>query len=163
ASNLVAGRRVLLAAVDANGIWRKDGSKWTKVSATAMATKQSYASASLAWPSGSATAYLYDHRTGVWRSNDTGKTWIKIWSKKAPGRLVGYLLVDPSQPGRLWVSAADGVYRLDGATAGTVGNGVLKAVRVLAVAHPGPLAAAPGGGVLVAVPAAPGTPAQLLQ
>ena len=163
ASNLVGGRRVLLAAVDANGIWRKDGSTWTKVSATAMATKQSYPQASLAWPAGSATAYLYDHRTGVWRSNDSGKTWVKIWAKKAAGKLVGYVVVDAVQTGRLWVSTADGVYRLDGAGSGTVGNGVLKAVKVLTALRPGPLAAQPSGGVMVAVPAAPGTAAALLR
>ena len=49
------------------------------------------------------------------------------------------------QTGRLWVSAADGVYRLDGAGSGTVGNGVLKAVRVLTALRPGPLAAQPDG------------------
>jgi hypothetical protein len=162
-ANLVAGRRVLLAAVDAGGIWRRDGgAAWAHVSTTAMATKQSYAAASLVWPAGSATAYLYDHRTGVWRSGDAGRTWTKIWSKKAAGKLVGYLAIDPSQPGRLWVSAADGVYRLDGAGTGTVGNGVLKAVRMLSAFRPGPLAVEPDGSLLVAVPASPSGPAALL-
>ena len=98
AANLVGGKRVLLAAVDASGIWRREGgAAWTRVSATAMATKQSYSAASLVWPSGSSTAYLYDHRTGVWRSTDSGRTWTKIWSKKVSGKLVGYLAVDPAR------------------------------------------------------------------
>jgi hypothetical protein len=127
-----------------------------------MATKQAYPAASLAWPTGSTTAYLYDHRTGVWRSTDSGKTWVKIWAKKAAGKLVGYVAVDPAQPTRLWVSAADGVYRLDGANTGTVGNGVLKAVRVLSPSRPGPMAFRPDGSLLVAVPASPSGPAALL-
>jgi hypothetical protein len=163
AANLVSGRRVLLAAVDANGVWRRDGSgAWMKVSSGPMATKQAYAAASLAWPSGSTTAYLYDHRTGVWRSADSGKTWVKIWAKKAAGKLVGYVAVDPVQPTRLWVSAADGVYRLDGAVTGTVGGGTLKAVRVLTAFRPGPMAFRPDGSLLVAVPASPSGPAALL-
>jgi hypothetical protein len=162
ASNLVAGKRVLIAAVDAGGIWRKAGS-WSQVSTAAMATKQSYAAASLAWPHGSATAFLYDHRTGIWRSADSGRTWVKIWAKKAPGKLVGYVAVDPAAPGTLWVSATDGVYRIDGATLGTVGSGGLNAVRVLTAFHPGPIAIEPGGGVLVAVPASPGVAPALME
>jgi hypothetical protein len=164
AANLVAGRRVLLAAVDGSGIWRRDGTAaWTRVSATAMATKQAYAAASLVWPFGTRTAYLYDHRTGIWRSTDAGGSWVKIWSKKAAGKLVGYLAIDPALPGRLWVSAADGVYRLDGAGSGTVGNGILKAVRVLSAFRPGPLAVQPDGSLLVAVPASASGPAALLR
>jgi hypothetical protein len=163
AANLVSGRRVLLAAVDASGIWRKDGSSaWAKVSATAMATKQRSSTASLVWPIGSATAYLYDHRTGVWRSSDGGRSWVKIWSKPASGKLVGFLAIDPALPSRLWVSTADGVYRLDGAGSGTVGNGVLKAVKVLTAARPGPLAIQPSGAVLCAVPASASGAAALL-
>ena len=162
ASNLVSGKRVLIAAVDGGGIWRKAGS-WSQVSTAAMATKQSYAAASLAWPQGSATAFLYDHRTGIWRSADAGRTWVKIWAKKAAGKLVGYLAVDPGAPATLWVSAADGVYRIDGATSGTVGGGGLKAVGVLTAFRPGPIAIEPGGGVLVAVPASPGIAPALME
>jgi hypothetical protein len=162
AANLVGGRRVLLAAVDGNGIWRKDGTAaWVKVSATAMATKQRFAAASLVWPLGSTTAFLYDHRTGVWRSSDSGRSWVKIWSKPASGKLVGFLAIDPAVPGRLWVSATDGVYRLDGAGSGTVGSGGLTALKVLATARPGPLAIQPGGAVLCAIPA-PGSGASAL-
>ncbi|MDX6495361.1 MAG: hypothetical protein QOE17_1347 [Gaiellales bacterium] len=164
AANLVGGKRVLLAAVDASGIWRREGTAaWARVSATAMATKQAYSAASLVWPFGSSTAYLYDHRTGVWRSSDSGRTWVRIWSKKAAGKLVGYVAVDPARLSRLWVSAADGVYRLDGAGSGTVGNGILKAVRVLSTFRPGPLAIQPDGSLLVAVPASTSAPASLLR
>ncbi len=163
AANLVGGKRVLLAAVDASGIWRREGgAAWTRVSATAMATKQSYSAASLVWPSGSSTAYLYDHRTGVWRSTDSGRTWTKIWSKKVSGKLVGYLAIDPARPTRLWVGAANAVFRLDGAGSGTVGAGTLKAVRVLSAVRPGPLAITPDGSLLVAVPASASSPAAAL-
>lgn len=71
--------------------------------------------------------------------------------------------MDPAAPGALWVSASDGVYRIDGATSGTVGGGGLNAVRVLTTFRPGPLAIEPGGGVLVAVPASPGVAPALME
>ena len=78
------------------------------------------------------------------------------------GKLVGYLAAGPASPARLWVSTADGVYRIDGAASGTVGSG-LTAVKVLTATRPGPVAIEPGGGVLVTVPASAAGPAALMQ
>ena len=153
----VGGGRVLLVAVDGGGIWRKAGTTWTRVNAVAMGTSQPTRGASLVWPAGSATVYLYDRQSGVWRSGDNGRNWTKIWSAPSPFPMTGYLAVDPASPGRLFVSIGGaGVYRIDGATSGSVDAGTLTPVEVGAFAGPGPVEFGPSGELYVAAEAAPG-------
>src|SRR5205823_1704753 len=104
------------------------------------------------WLAGSATVFLYDNATGVWRSNDRGKTWARIWAKPSPSGGMGHLAADPADPTRLYVAVAGaGVYRLDGATAGSVGAGITP-VEVGSFDAPGPLALS--GGFLYATESA---------
>lgn len=153
----VGSQRVLIVAVDNGGVWRKAGSTWTRVNAVAMGTSQPSRGASLVWPAGSTTAYLYDHETGVWRSNDSGKSWTKIWSATSSSPMTGYLAVDPASPGRLFVSIAGfGVYRVDGATSGSVDAGTLTPVEVGTFDGPGPIEFGPSGALYATEEAAPG-------
>ena len=146
----VSGARIVLAAVEGAGVWRKSGTRWTKVSSTAMASRQPTVGASFAWASGSKNVYLYDRQTGVWRSKDNGVTWLRIWQKPSPERGTGYLLVDPGVTSRLFVSSAEGVHRLDGAVSGTVESGSLVPLRVGPFTRPGPMAAGPSGAIFAA-------------
>jgi hypothetical protein len=141
---------VLLAAVDGAGVWRKSGGGWSKVSSTAMGKTVGAKAASMAWAPASATVYLYDRVTGVWRSSDTGRTWIKIWSKPSTAAQTGHIAVDPENADRLYVSVGGtGVFRLDGAMAGSVDSGTLAAVPIGSFARPGPIAVSPGGTLYV--------------
>ena len=153
AVNRVDGNPVIVAAVEQGGVWRKANGAWSQVSAQAMAGAQRSRAASLVWPAGSSTAYLYDRETGVWRSHDSGSTWTLIWNKPSPYDMTGYLLVDVAKQDRLYVSVGlDGVYRLDGASAGTVGSGITP-VKLAAPASPGALAQRADGRLfLVTVP-----------
>jgi hypothetical protein len=157
------GGVVIVAAVERSGIWRKNGGSWTKAKGVAMAGRQPTRAASLSWPAGSASVYLYDNGTGVWRSNDRGKTWTRIWARasSAAGSF-GQVAADPVDPGRLFVAVpGDGLYRLDGATTGTVGAGITP-VRVGPFVAPGPLTFAPDGSLYATEnAAATGTPALL--
>jgi hypothetical protein len=154
------GSRVILAAVEHSGVWRKAGASWTRVSTVAMGARQPSGAASFSWIPGSASVYLYDNATGVWRSNDRGRTWSSIWAKPAPSGAWGHLTADPADPSRLYVSVpGDGLYRLDGVTQGTVGAGI-SATEVGAFSAPGPTAFGPGGTLLAAESAGPAsTPA----
>jgi hypothetical protein len=146
----VGGQPVILAAVDQGGVWRKQSGVWTKVSATAMSVSSLNRAASFSWATGSSTAFLYDPATGVWRSNDTGRTWTKIWAKPSNNDLTGYLAADPARSNELYVSVAfDGVYRLVGVKNGIVGSGI-TATKIGSFTSPGAMTFGADGGLYVA-------------
>ena len=146
------GNRVLVAAVERSGLWRKVGSgSWTKVG-TAGSAVQATKSASLSWIPGSPSVYLYDRPTGVWRSSDYGQTWTQIWAHASDAEHTGYVAADPQNADVLYVSAADGLSRLTGAATGNaVGDGI-AATPILDVPRPGVVTAVRqyGGTVLYA-------------
>jgi len=156
-------QKILLAAVEGNGIWRKTGGAWTKVNANAMASWQPSRGASFAWAPGATTVYLFDHETGVWRSGDRGKTWTKIWTIKSSVAGTGYLAVDPASPGRVYVSAAgSGVWRIDGATTGSVDAGTLTPTLVSNSPTAGPIETDAAGNLWLALNVGPSTAPALL-
>ena len=70
------------------------------------------------------------------------------------------MVTDPSDPATLYISVAfDGVYRMTGATSGTVGNG-LTPVKLGSFPSPGPVAFGLGGRLFVATEAV-GVPPRL--
>jgi photosystem II stability/assembly factor-like uncharacterized protein len=115
--------RVLIAAVDAGGIWRKVGATWKKITTPAMSTRNPAKPIQLIWPQGTGTIYLYDHKTGIWRSTDYGLRWVKIWARPSAGDLKGYIAANATGT-QLWASTGGSVYRLDHANSGTVGAGI---------------------------------------
>jgi hypothetical protein len=152
----IASQRIVLAAVEGNGIWRKLGGTWTQVNAVAMASWQPSRASSFAWAPGASNVYLFDHESGVWRSNDKGKTWTKIWNIRSSVAGTGYLAVDPSNPGRLYVSqAGTGVYRIDGATTGTVDGGGLSPTLIYPSTGAGPIEIDGAGSLWLALNASP--------
>jgi hypothetical protein len=153
--------RVLLAAVDAAGIYRKVGTgNWTKAAAAAMTTKNWAKPIQMLWPAGTAIVYLYDHRSGIWRSTDAGATWTKLWAKPSSGDLKGFIATDAAGT-TLWVSNGTALYRIDNAS--KVSAAALAPVTVVTVPQPGPVAVAPGGSVYLAVQPTATTPARLLR
>jgi hypothetical protein len=97
----------------------------------------------------------------VWRSNDAGKTWLRIWSQRSSGMHTGFVAADPSAPNTLWVSVGGvGVFRLSGANTGTVATGQIVPVQVGAFTAPGAIALSPSGTLYVAT-VAQGGPAEL--
>ena len=127
-----------------------------------MSAAQLSRGASLAWAPGSATVFLFDRESGVWRSGDRGKTWTKIWSVESSVPGTGYLALDPASPDRLFVTVAgSGVWRLNGATTGSVGAGTLTPVLVGAFPTAGPIEPGPSGALWLATSAGPGVAAGL--
>lgn len=160
----VNGATVLLAAVQGSGVWRKSGGAWRQVSRTAGASPSPFLRASFGWSAAGKVVFLYDNMSGLWRSTDAGLTWQRIWSRMPTPGSAGYVAADPSTPGRLYVAnGSAGLYRLDGATGGSVDAGTLPAVQARS-GPVGPVAVGVDGAVLVSVPAGPdGTGAQLLR
>lgn len=141
------GQRVLLAAVEDGGVWRKSGTSWTRVSTSAMGA-QTTDSAGFAWQEGSSTVFLYDRESGVWRSNDAGATWTMIWSKPSATEMTGYVALDPKVAGRLWVAARDGLYRIEGAASGSVDAASLLPIELGALVNPSEISFDPGGALV---------------
>ena len=156
----IGTQRILLVATEGDGIWRKAGSVWTRVSTAAMQGFQGTRAASLVWPPGP-FVYLFDHASGVWRSANHGKTWSQIWARRSGSQLTGFLAFDPQVPDRLYVSLADqGVFRIDDADTGSGATGDLDVTEVGSFARPGAIAVDASGVLYVATL---GGPAQLFR
>ena len=150
---------VVLAAVGATpgstcgsacGIWRKVGSgAWSRVQTVAMSSPEGGFHVSFGWLPGASVAYLYDPASGLWRSNDRGATWSKVWAAPFNHDLTGYAGVLPGSTTVYLSLGTTGVWRLSNASSGTVGAGI-TATRVGAFSGAGPLTIAPDGSVWVA-------------
>jgi photosystem II stability/assembly factor-like uncharacterized protein len=144
AVNEVGGSPVILAVVEGSGIWRKQGGTWTLVDPSVNGGAQ----LSFSWIPGSSVAYLYDHGTGIWRSNDAGLTWTKTWARPSPFDMTGYVAADPRDPSRLYASVGEvGLFRLDDANVGSVEGGQIAPQPVGELPFPGPIAVRSDGAV----------------
>jgi hypothetical protein len=148
-----SGSPVLLAAVWASGLWRYDGSAWTSRNASIGASGSAGNQLPVTYY-GHGLAFADDSKTGIWRSADYGKTWTLIWAKTSTSELSRTCAYDVTRPGRLWVSAAGKLYKLDGADTGTVaGGGITGAgttVNPAGVPQAGPVAADGRGNIILA-------------
>ena len=114
--------QVVLAAVWGSGLWRYDGSAWTNRAAAIGASGSAGNQIPVTYY-GSGLCFVYDRKTGVYRSTDFGKTWVLVWAKTSSDYLSGTVAYDVTRPGRLWVSTAGKLYQLSGADTGTVTGG----------------------------------------
>ena len=157
------GSSVILAAVEGSGVWRKAGGVWTRVNSVAMVGRQTIGAASFSWSPGSPTVYLYDNASGVWRSNDRGRTWTRIWARSTPPDTAGHVVADPVNPSRLYVAVPrDGLYVLEGATQGSVGAGISPR-EIGSFSAPGPIAFGPGPALFATESAGPASTPALLR
>ena len=131
----ISGTRVILAAVANSGLWRLSGSgAWTRVQSSTMANLGgAVKNMPFAWATNS-LVFFYDQHTGVWRSTNQGQNWTNIWSQTYSSQYVGSLAMRTNTT-QLFATTDAGLYRLDGADAGT------PTVVALSVANPGKLTA----------------------
>lgn len=130
------GGRVILAGVTSQGLWRKVGATWTRI--TGVAPFQTGSTGSFAWVRGSSTVYALDG-TGVWRSTAAGAagSWVKLMAATATYGNLDALAVNPTKPTSVFVSAASlgGVWRIDNAA-----TTPSAPVKILSLGSPGPIA-----------------------
>lgn len=111
---------VLLAAIQDGGVWKKVGSgAWTKLSIPAadagkdiLMNQGSLRSEIRATGS---TFYVYDRDTGLWRGDNYGTTWTRIYKSPSDAEAVGFMQVHPTDPKIVFVSDSTGVYRITNA------------------------------------------------
>ena len=145
AVNRVGGQPVILAMAQSSGIWRKAGGVWSRVNPNVGGGGQP----SFSWLPGSAVVYFYDDTTGVWRSDDSGQTWIRIWDQPSIADMTGFVAADPTAPSRLYVSVGGvGLFRLEGADVGIVGAGGIVATPIGGLTAPGAIAIRSDGAIM---------------
>ncbi|OCT10979.1 hypothetical protein A8709_04560 [Paenibacillus pectinilyticus] len=116
--------KYVIAAVENGGVWQEKNGTWSQVTyvvdantTDAMAGSQATRLASMIWNGGSSYVYLYDKDKGVFRSNSNGDagSWQKIFINTSVSDYSGHVLLDPSDSTKLYVSADNGLYRIDSA------------------------------------------------
>lgn len=135
-----SNNRVLLAAVQENGLWRKvGGGDWSRVSTTICGGSQTSRATWFAWAQGSQYVYVFDRASGIYRSGDYGATWTQLWNITSDVGRTGFIALNPAAANELWVSTEDDLYKLSNANSGTVGSG-LTATTISGVDRPSALA-----------------------
>ncbi len=140
------GRAVVVAAVEEGGIWRLVDDGWEQAGTDAFRRPQPTADAQAVWLAGTQTVVALDRTTGLWRSTNAGVTWDSVLQlQTATDRTdpTGFLSVDPTTPGRVWLSSEDGLRRVDGLDASPVVTDVSLPVAA------GPVLVLDDGGVVV--------------
>lgn len=133
--------RVLLAAVQASGLWRKAGDgPWQLVRA---GLERTAVTVPLVWHPGDRHAYLYDAADGLLRSSDAGKTWTRVWAHRSNGRATFGL--DPSHPDRGYLSVDNELFALSRLSTSAA------ATKLQVPGRPGPVTVDARGSVLVTV------------
>ena len=147
-----SGARVLLAAVDGNGLWRKAGGAWQRVSGTGYPFQGVNADVGVfSWVAGTPLVYAADRAAGIYRSRDAGLTWTRLMTAtSAAPDSSGFVVVDPTDASRVYVSSSRegaGLWRIDRADSTSTADA--RPVRIGDFAAPGPVAVLADGSVLV--------------
>ena len=70
------------------------------------------------WPPGGSTLYVFDPKTGIWRSPDGGITFTRLWMAITDENVdhAGKMAGDPSSPNRLYFTTRTHLYVIDNAS-----------------------------------------------
>lgn len=171
-TGLLAGRdasdnRYVVAVAQGSGVHRWDGTRWAICTENDTAPLPGAAGAvGQVTPlvAGTSSGYLYcfDRVQGLYRSADYGQSWTRIWAITTSDPRSGWLAVNPAVAGELWVSTANGLYKLSGAGSGTVAGGGITVNPIGQVFSSGAAGVAPapsGGMYAIALPGPSPAPA----
>jgi hypothetical protein len=170
AGRRISGNDVIVIAVQNSGIWKRTftspgaGGSWSLQDTgpfSSMGAGKRQRPFPIYWASDT-ILYCYDPTSGIWRSNNAGASWNKIWAVICDSEREGYITVPPDDPTTIYASfgksattANEGVWRLDGANSGsvdgssglaqTINKVQLKRPNGTAFIDPGTIACASGG------------------
>jgi hypothetical protein len=118
-----SGVRTVLAAVWGSGMWRWQSALGWKFKNATIAAGGSAGNQVPVTYYGGGLVFVYDRKTGIWRSNDYGLTWTLVWNNTSSDVTSGTVAYDVTRTGRLWVSSDGQLFKLSGADTGTVAGG----------------------------------------
>ena len=149
---------ILIAAVQHNGVWKKVGSgSWTKLAIASPESgieimklpdpsdpnkSLSTTHVDVIFSSTNKAFYLYDRTSGLWRGDNYGTNWTRIY--KSPGDVEGqgFVRVHPTDPKIIFVSDRNGVWRITNAD--TAAKDAATAVKISGtLANPGAMTLGP--------------------
>lgn len=140
-----AGGRVILASITNNGLYRKEGAVWTKLTGTTPFLTGGYGT--FAWKKGTQIVYAVDS-VGVWRSSAAGAqgSWTKLANATADYGNIDAVVIDPNNVNTIYVSdnTLGGVARITGTNTATPVR-----TTILTLANPGPVVISNDGELLV--------------
>ncbi|MGH9036366.1 MAG: DUF7594 domain-containing protein, partial [Acidimicrobiia bacterium] len=153
----VPGTPIVLAVIQGGGMYRKVGSgAWAQAAGFTSPIVNGFVYPQVvefAWRPGWNKIYVYDRSSGLWRSNDFGLTWTKLYSSPDIGtNKQGFVAGHPTGQDIVYLSTSAGVSVIP--NAGTAGAGGASLVSLgLPAGKPGPLAVGPDGRIYVATQA----------
>lgn len=141
------GTERLIAAIDNGGVSTVDRvnqtwSNWTSRTTAFMGAQSNGGLRCSVVSNGASTVFIYDRKTGVWRSTDYGVNWSQITTTTA-GEDEGYLAYDSSND-LLYISTPNKVFRIDNASSSSVTEDLLVPTN-----KPGAIALDPSGRLIV--------------
>lgn len=144
---LANGTERLIAAIDDAGVQTIDrvNGSWSNWNTRSTAFMQAQANSLLRCSivsDGASNIFIYDRKTGVWRSTDYGESWTQILASPT-GADMGYLAYD-KVANRLYVATATQVLRIDDAS-----NSTSTTSLAFPTNSPGAMALDPHGRLLV--------------
>jgi hypothetical protein len=146
---------IIVAALQDGGLWRKQGSAaWTKLNIAAASdgrspiTNQSTLRAEINIRPGASTFFVYDRYSGLWRGDNYGTNWTRIFTSPSNTEAIGYAKLHPTDNNIVFVSDTNGVHKItNAATAGQ--NGATSTEIGGSIARPGAMTLGPKNKILV--------------
>lgn len=153
ALNTSGGAKSLLAACPHTGMWL-----WTAAAGWVLVDTRVGSDPSplglyipIEHVPGSQYVYCFDRRSGIWRSNDRGTTWVQVYAVTTSDNLAGKLAVHPTNTGEIWFTLTTGLYKITGAHTGVVGGTATLTGPITAIStHVGPVGISDTGVLYVA-------------
>jgi hypothetical protein len=148
---------IVLAVLQGGGMYRKVGNgSWAQAAGFTSPIVNGFVYPQVvefAWRPGWSKVYVYDRSSGLWRSDDFGLTWTKLYSSPDTGtNKQGFVVAHPTNQDIVYLSTSAGVSVI--ANAGNAGAGGATLVSLgLPAGKPGPLAVGPDGRIYVATQA----------
>ncbi len=148
---------IVLAVLQGGGMYRKVGSgAWAQAAGFTSPIINGFVYPQVvefAWRPGWNKIYVYDRSSGLWRSDDFGLTWTRLYaSPDTATNKQGFVAAHPTDQHIVYLATSAGVSVI--ANAGTAGAGGATLVSLgLPGGTPGPLAVGSDGRIYVATPA----------
>ncbi len=140
---------IVLAVLQGGHMYRKVGANgWTRVASFTSPIVNGVLwpqVVSFAWRPGFNKVYCYDRATGLWRSNDFGATWTKLYtSPDTDANGQGYVAAHPTNENLVYLSTLQGLHVVTNAGSAAAGGAALGSLGFPA-GRAGPLAVGTDG------------------